>query len=119
MLGTEIILCIAGNKSDLEKNRTVSHSEAEAYAASVGAKHFKTSAKYNDGVDTLFLDLTNRMLDKAEKGGGGIGGGGGGGGSNGMGRRGNSSGGLVLAASNDDTSPSSSNQQQPGTCFCG
>ena len=33
MLGSEIALCIAGNKIDLEKNRTVDREEAIAYAA--------------------------------------------------------------------------------------
>lgn len=30
------------------------------YAASVGAKHFQTSAKQNKGVEELFLDLSKR-----------------------------------------------------------
>jgi Ras-related protein Rab-21 len=63
MLGTDIVLTIAGNKCDLERNRVVSQEKAEAYANSVGAKHFNTSAKLNKGVDELFLDLTKRMLE--------------------------------------------------------
>ena len=59
MLGKEITLAIAGNKVDL--NRTVSLEEAEAYASSVGAKHYSTSAKLNQGVEELFLDLAKRM----------------------------------------------------------
>ena len=62
MLGDDICLVIVGNKSDLEKNRHVSKEEAEEYAASVGAKHFSTSAKLNRGIDDVFLDLTKRML---------------------------------------------------------
>ncbi len=31
MLGEDIVVCIVGNKIDLEKNRTVSKSEAERY----------------------------------------------------------------------------------------
>lgn len=60
MLGTDITLAIAGNKVDL--NRVVSLEEAEAYAATVGAKHFSTSAKLNQGVEELFLDLAKRLL---------------------------------------------------------
>merc|ERR1712137_18337 len=60
MLGKEITLVIAGNKVDL--NRVVPLDEAEAYAASVGAKHFSTSAKLNQGVEELFLDMAKRML---------------------------------------------------------
>ncbi|XP_019620876.1 PREDICTED: ras-related protein Rab-21-like [Branchiostoma belcheri] len=64
MLGSEVTLCIAGNKIDLEKQRNVPAEEAEAYATSVGAKHFHTSAKLNKGVEEMFLDLTKRMLEK-------------------------------------------------------
>jgi len=63
MLGNEIVLAIAGNKMDLERNRVVSVEKAESYAQSVGAKHYHTSAKLNKGVSELFLDLTKRMLD--------------------------------------------------------
>lgn len=59
MLGKEITLAIAGNKMDLK--RVVPLEEAEAYAASVGAKHFNTSAKLNQGIEELFLDMAKRM----------------------------------------------------------
>ncbi|XP_033104843.1 ras-related protein Rab-21-like [Anneissia japonica] len=65
MLGNDICLCIAGNKIDLEKERHVSVAEAEAYASSVGAKHFHTSAKLNKGIEELFLDLSKRMMEKS------------------------------------------------------
>lgn len=65
MLGTDIVLAIAGNKCDLERNRVVPLDKAESYAQSVGAKHFSTSAKLNKGVNELFLDLAKRMLDSA------------------------------------------------------
>lgn len=62
MLGNEITLAIAGNKSDLVKDRTVPLETAESYAAQVGAKYYETSAKLNEGVDELFLGLTNEMI---------------------------------------------------------
>ncbi|OXA52625.1 ras-related protein Rab-21 [Folsomia candida] len=62
MLGNEICLCIAGNKSDLERERTVSTEEAESYAAMVGATHFYTSAKLNHNIEELFLHLTEQMI---------------------------------------------------------
>ncbi|KAK2173874.1 hypothetical protein NP493_843g00019 [Ridgeia piscesae] len=65
MLGSDIALCIAGNKIDLEKDRHVPAEEAESYAKSVGAKHFHTSAKLDKGIEELFLDLSKRMLEKA------------------------------------------------------
>jgi len=63
MLGQDIVLAIAGNKSDLERNRVVPLDKAESYALSVGAKHYHTSAKLNKGVNEMFLELTKRMLD--------------------------------------------------------
>ncbi|XP_013189296.1 ras-related protein Rab-21 [Amyelois transitella] len=66
MLGADIVLFIAGNKIDLEHERTVSLEEAESYANMVGAKHFYTSAKLNQGVEDLFLDLTQEMVERFE-----------------------------------------------------
>ncbi|CAH3104773.1 unnamed protein product [Pocillopora meandrina] len=67
MLGEDIALCIAGNKIDLEKDRHVEASEAEAYAKTVGAKHFHTSAKLNKGVEEMFFELAKQMLERQEK----------------------------------------------------
>ncbi|XP_055682262.1 ras-related protein Rab-21 [Lutzomyia longipalpis] len=66
MLGTEICLAIAGNKTDLAKDRNVSLEVAELYATGVGAKHYETSAKMNEGIDDLFLKLTNDMIEAYE-----------------------------------------------------
>lgn len=66
MLGGDVCLTIAGNKTDLEKTRTVPVAEAEAYAASVGAAHVLTSAKLNRGIEELFLDLSKRMIAVAD-----------------------------------------------------
>ncbi|XP_026472927.1 ras-related protein Rab-21-like [Ctenocephalides felis] len=65
MLGSEIVLMIVGNKLDLEQDRNVSVEEAESYAAQVGAKHFQTSAKLNEGIEELFSSLTREMLNHA------------------------------------------------------
>jgi len=66
MLGTSVILCIAGNKTDLEKNRTVPEQDAIQYADSVGAFHFQTSAKLNQGIEEMFNNLAKRMLESAK-----------------------------------------------------
>lgn len=73
MLGTDVALVIAGNKIDMEKNRTVSLEEAEAYAATVGATHYSTSAKLNKGVDELFFALAQKMIERSGGGGSGLG----------------------------------------------
>lgn len=62
MLGNDIVLCIVGNKIDLEKDRQVSVKTAEEYAKSVNAKLYHTSAKLNKGVEELYTDLAQRML---------------------------------------------------------
>ncbi|KAA0199858.1 hypothetical protein HAZT_HAZT001334 [Hyalella azteca] len=62
MLGDNIVLAIAGNKSDLSANRVVDCTTAQQYAEEVGAFHFETSARLNEGVEELFLDLSRRML---------------------------------------------------------
>ncbi|KAI4487458.1 PREDICTED: ras-related protein Rab-21 [Polistes canadensis] len=67
MLGSEISLAIAGNKIDLEKDRNVSIEEAEEYAQQVGAMHFHTSAKLNQNIEQMFLDLTCRMIEHADE----------------------------------------------------
>lgn len=35
------------------------------YAKSVGAKHFHTSAKLNQGIEEMFLELSHRMIERA------------------------------------------------------
>lgn len=62
MLGNDVVLCIVGNKIDLEKDRRVSMQTAEDYAKSVNAKLYHTSAKLNKGVEELFNDLAQRKL---------------------------------------------------------
>lgn len=37
------------------------------YAKSVGAKHFHTSAKLNKGVEDMFLELSHRMMERAQE----------------------------------------------------
>ena len=60
--GQDIVLAIAGNKVDLERERSVREADAVAYAKEIGAAHFGTSAKLNRGVDGAFLDITRKLL---------------------------------------------------------
>lgn len=62
MLSDDVIICIVGNKIDLEKERHVSKEKALEYAASVGATHYDTSAKLNRGVTDLFLSISESNL---------------------------------------------------------
>lgn len=62
-VGEEIILCIAGNKSDLERHRVVPRQEAADYAVAVGAQYFETSAKSGRGINELFASMAKRLLE--------------------------------------------------------
>merc|ERR1719397_1624065 len=62
MVGSDICLVIAGNKADLETRRVVERAAAEKFAASVNALHLQTSAKNNEGIQTLFERLAANML---------------------------------------------------------
>jgi len=66
MLGEGIVLVIVGNKCDLERQRKVTLDEAEAYAKTVGAEHFSTSAKLNKGLKEMFLELTKKLLERSD-----------------------------------------------------
>jgi len=67
IVGKDIVLVIAGNKADMEKNRQVNDAEAKEYAESVGALHITCSAKSGKGVETAFLELTKEMLKVTPK----------------------------------------------------
>lgn len=62
IIGKNIVLVIAGNKCDLEKLRQVEESEANEYAASVGAIHIQCSAKTGINVEQAFLEITKGMM---------------------------------------------------------
>uniref|UniRef100_A0A6V3JWJ8 Ras-related protein Rab-21 n=1 Tax=Lotharella globosa TaxID=91324 RepID=A0A6V3JWJ8_9EUKA len=65
IVGKDIVLCIVGNKVDLEKKRQVDKEEALKYAEQVGAVHCLASAKTGRGVEQAFLELTKGLLKKA------------------------------------------------------
>jgi len=67
IVGKDIVLVIAGNKSDMEKNRQVNDVEAKEYADSVGALHLMCSAKTGKGVENAFLELTKEILKSQQK----------------------------------------------------
>ena len=62
MVGSEILLTIAGNKLDLERQRVVTKQEAADYAASVGAQYAETSAKNGRGIEDAFGGMARRLL---------------------------------------------------------
>jgi Ras-related protein Rab-21 len=67
MVADDIPICLAGNKSDLEKERTVDKSVAEDYAKSAKVELFWTSALTNKSVDACFLYLARAALTRAKE----------------------------------------------------
>lgn len=52
-----ILISVAGNKSDMESMRKVKKSEAEKYANEHGLTHYNVSAKSGQNIDQIFTDL--------------------------------------------------------------
>ena len=59
----DIVLAIAGNKSDLYDEEAVSEQEARDYAKSIGAVFGLTSAQNNSGVNEIFKNLAIKYID--------------------------------------------------------
>ena len=61
-LGPEnMILAIAGNKSDLESKREVPAETANAYAEEISATYLETSAKNATNVSEIFAEISRRL----------------------------------------------------------
>ena len=58
-----VVLAIAGNKSDLYDNEAVPENEAREFSKSINAIYALTSAQNNTGVNKLFEDIGNKYLD--------------------------------------------------------
>ena len=59
----DIIIGIAGNKSDLYDEEAVSEQEARDFAKSIGAVFGLTSAQGNTGINELFKDMAIKFLN--------------------------------------------------------
>ena len=60
----ELIIALAGNKSDLAGSRKVDADEAREYAGSVGAFFVETSAKNDAGVTEIFTQVAKTVPRK-------------------------------------------------------
>ena len=56
-----VVIALAGNKSDLEHKRKVETEEAEAYARENGILHLETSAKSATNVKSLFVEIARKL----------------------------------------------------------
>merc|ERR1719445_1856455 len=60
--GEDIIMVLAGNKSDLKEDSGESNENAEAYSKSIDAQLFETSAKTGQGVEDLFKHVVKSLV---------------------------------------------------------
>jgi len=58
---------LVGNKSDLDENRQVSQTEAQALAEKMNVQYVETSAKTRNNVDKAFFDLLNLIRSEKNK----------------------------------------------------
>ena len=56
----DMVIALAGNKSDLGSRRTVEYEEANAYAEEKGLLFLETSAKNADNVNEIFLAIARK-----------------------------------------------------------
>jgi small GTP-binding protein len=61
------LICLIGNKTDLESNREVSKSEAMQYAIKHNLKYIETSAKNNDRIEEIFIYVSKTLHDEVNK----------------------------------------------------
>ena len=62
----DIVIALAGNKSDLGSRRTVEYEEANAYAEENGLLFLETSAKNANNVNEIFLAIARRLPRDSE-----------------------------------------------------
>ena len=63
----DIVIGVAGNKSDLYENEEVKEEEAREWAKEIGAVFELTSAQNNTGINDLFLNVGYKFLDPSFK----------------------------------------------------
>mmetsp|Transcript_910 Transcript_910/g.1453 ORF Transcript_910/g.1453 Transcript_910/m.1453 type:complete len:209 (-) Transcript_910:532-1158(-) len=61
--GKDVILVLVGNKVDLDEKRQVSRKEGEAWARQRGMLFIETSAKTKLGIQQVFQELIQKILD--------------------------------------------------------
>ena len=63
-----ILICLVGNKIDLEDKREVSYEEGKNFAEENDLLFFETSAKDGNNIREIFLESATILVDKIEKG---------------------------------------------------
>ena len=63
--GSVVVLC--GTKADKEAKRCVSLEKAQELAEQLGAMYCETSSKTGEGVESLFVEITKKMVSQLKK----------------------------------------------------
>jgi len=58
----EIIMVVCGNKIDLQNKRQVKRETAKQFADEIKAIYFETSAKDNEGIEQMFLEVAKKLI---------------------------------------------------------
>ena len=66
VLGKNIIIGIAANKSDLYQNEEVNINDAKNFALEINAIYKETSAKYFESINSLINDMIFKFIEKSE-----------------------------------------------------
>ena len=64
----DILICLVGNKTDLENKRVVSKEEGQKFADDNGLLFFETSAQNGSNIEELFNKSTVEIVTKIESG---------------------------------------------------
>ena len=59
----DIVIVVAGNKSDMERERQINRAEALEFCRKLQIRHFDTSAKTGTGVQEIFNDLASQIFE--------------------------------------------------------
>ena len=62
------MICLVGNKLDLEDKRQVSYEEGKNFADENDLLFFETSARDGNNIKEIFMESANLLVDKIEKG---------------------------------------------------
>ena len=64
----DILICLVGNKTDLENKRIVSKEEGQKFADDNGLLFFETSAQDGSNIEEMFTEATSNIVKKVESG---------------------------------------------------
>ena len=64
----DILICLVGNKTDLEENRIISREEGQKFAENNGLLFFETSALNGSNIKKIFEESTSLIVDRFESG---------------------------------------------------